>query len=118
MNLTRDQIFAAQDRKTLEVKTPEWGTDASVFVRTLSAAERDELEGANSAAAKAGSFSTDVRARFCAAFISDEAGSPLFTLADVDALTGKSGTALTRILAAGMKLNAMREKDLKELEKN
>ena len=118
MSLTRDQILSVQDRKTVEVKTPEWGEGTSVFIRTLSGAERDELESANSAAAKGAGFTVDARARFCTAFICDKDGTPLFTLEDIDTLTGKSGSALTRIFAAGMKLNAMRERDLKELEKN
>lgn len=118
MSLTRDQILGVQDRMMVEVRTPEWGEGASVFVRTLTGAQRDELEGAIGAAAAAGRVNLDARARLCSAFICDAEGVPLFTLADVDALTGKSGAALTRILRAGMKLNAMREKDLEELEKN
>jgi hypothetical protein len=116
MSLTRDQILAIEDRKTAEVKTPEWGDGASVFVRTLSGAERDELENAIIKARAAGIG--NARARFCAAFACSEEGAPLFTAADVDALTNKSGAALSRILDAGLALNAMREKDVKELEKN
>jgi hypothetical protein len=91
-------------------------------VRTLTGAERDELEAANSAEAKeaekAGRKPRDLRARFCCAFLSDQEGMPLFGLTDIDQLTGKSGAVMTRILVAGMKLNAMREKDIEELEKN
>lgn len=116
MSLSREEILAVSDRKILEVQTPQWA--GSVFVRTLSGAERDELEGAIRAAAIAGNVSRDARARFCAAFICDAEGTPLFTLADIDALTGKSGDALTRITAAGMKLNGMREADVEELQKN
>lgn len=118
MSLTREQIEAIQDRKTVEVKTPEWGKGQSVFVRSLSGGERDELEGAVRSAQMAGAVNKDARARFCAAFTCDAEGVPLFTLADVDWLTGKSAAVLTRIMEAGMKLNAMREKDVEELEKN
>lgn len=116
MSLTREQILAVADSKTVEVQTPEW--NGSVFVRTLSGAQRDELESAIGAASRAGNVMKDSRARFAAAFASDADGTPIFTLADVDALTGKSGIVLDRIVTAGMDLNAMREKDVKELEKN
>jgi len=120
--LTREQILGAQDRKIVQVATPEWGDGAFVFIRALTGAERDELEGANSAEAKEaekeGRKPRDLRARFCAAFLCDSQGTPLFTLADVDSLTGKSGAVMTRVLIAGMKLNAMRERDIEELEKN
>lgn len=118
MSLTRDQILAVQDRKTVEVKTPEWGEGESVFVRTLTGAERDELEGAIATAAAAGNVANNARARFCTAFTCDCAGTPLFTMTDVEALSLKSAAVLNRITSAGMKLNAMREKDVAELEKN
>lgn len=118
MSLTREKILALNDRKTERVETPEWGEGECVYVRSLSGQERDELEAAISAARADGHINRDARARFCAAFTCEEDGTPLFTLADVDTLTGKSGAVLTRILTAGMKLNAMRERDLKELEKN
>lgn len=122
MSLTREQLLAVQDHKTTEVQTPEWGEGASVFVRSLTGAERDELEAENSAEAKDAEKEDrkprDLRARFCAWFICDAEGAPLFTLKDIDALTGKSGAVLSRILAKALELNAMREKDLKDLEKN
>lgn len=107
MSLTREQILSAQDRKTVEVPIPEWGEGASVFVRTLSGGERDELEQAIGAAGKTGGIMKDSRARFAAAFASDADGAPLFTLADVDVLTGKDGSALSKIVEAGLKINPM-----------
>jgi len=112
MSLTRDQILGSEDRKTVEVKTPEWGDGASVFVRTLTGSQREELEAAIA------DQKTDMRARFVAAFASDSDGAPLFTMADVQAISAKSGVVLTRIVSAGLKLNSMREKDVQEFEKN
>lgn len=116
MSLTREQILAIKDRKTVEVQVPPW--DGAVFVRTLSGQERDELESAIRDASKAGDIMRDARARFACAFASDEEGTPIFTLADVDSMTGKSAAALDLIVNAGMALNAMREKDAEELQKN
>lgn len=118
MSLTREQVRDIQDREIVKVKTPEWGKGECVFVRSLSGGERDELEGAVRSAQVSGAINKDARARFCSAFTCDADGVPLFTLADVDWLTGKSAAVLTRIMDAGMKLNAMREKDVEELEKN
>ena len=41
--LSREDILNADDLPVREVETPEWGEGASVFVRTLSAAEREAM---------------------------------------------------------------------------
>lgn len=103
--LTREMILAADDLKTEPVEVPEWG--GSVFVRTMSAGERDRFE-----AAHLKSPERDFRARLAVACVCDEAGKPVFTAEDVPSLSSKSGAALTRIFEAASKLNRMNKEDV------
>ena len=116
--LTRDQILAAQDLKTEEVKVPEWG--GSVRVRSLDGAERDEFEqqmletrGANTRVNMRNS-----RARLVAASVVDEQGKTLFTPADVEKLGGKSAKALNRVFEVAQRLSGLTREDVEELAKN
>lgn len=109
--LTREQILGAADFKVEEVPVPEWG--GSVFVRTLSAGERDRwelylLEGKRE----------DVRATLAARAACDAEGKLLFEPADIKALSAKSAAALSRIFDAAIKLNKVSKDDVEELEKN
>jgi hypothetical protein len=116
MSLTREQILSAADIKTVVVPTPEWGDE--VYVRTLSGADRDALESDIRADKDAGTLGLNARARFCVAFASDSAGVPLFTIADIAAVSLKSAVVLDRIWNAGRKLNALSEADVEDKLKN
>ncbi len=120
MLLSKEQILAAEDLPKKRVNCPEWGEGAWVFVRTLSAAERDRFEAGSVELAEESPAArlANIRARFCALCICDEAGQPLFTPADAEALGKKSARALDRIFAVAQRLNGMRKQDLEELEKN
>jgi len=113
--LTREQILDAHDLKKIEVKVPEWG--GSVFVKTLTATERDRFESAiyhHKTKIKI----ANVRARLAALAVIDEKGVRLFTPDDIVALGKKSATALDRVFQAACKLNKMTPDDVEELEKN
>ena len=114
--LNRDQILGADDRKVEPVECPEWG--GTVYVRSLSGAERDALELTVSAAFKAGGNAVNARARFAAAFLSDDKGGALFTDVDVEALGNKSAVALERVWNAGQRLNGIGEAAVEALAKN
>lgn len=113
--LTRDQILAAADRKIEAVECPEWG--GTVYVRSLSGMERDDLELSVSTAMKAGG-SVNARARFAAAFLCDDSGAAIFTAADIELLGGKSAAVLERVWNAGQKLNALNPSAVEDLAKN
>ena len=110
-NLDRNAILGAADLPVRPVEVPEWG--GQVFVRMLTAGERDAWEASVMA-----SSDKDVRARLAAVCLCDEAGNRLFELEDVILLTRKSGRAMDRIFAAAVKHNAMSREDLAELKKN
>lgn len=107
----RDFILGVQDLPLEKVHVPEWNRD--VWVKTISASQRDAFEGALSK-----DMYKDVRARLAAYCLCDEDGTALFTEADIKALGAKSAAAVTRISEAAMKLNAVTPKDLDDIEGN
>lgn len=115
MILTRDQILGAKDRITERVEVPEWGGD--VLVTTISGAARDRFEAAI-IAADGQTDTTNMRAKLVAACVVDEAGDPLFTIEDIEALGRKSAAALERIVKVSQRLNRIGSAEMEELKGN
>jgi hypothetical protein len=109
--LTRDAILAARDLRTEWVDVPEWG--GGVFVRGLTAGQRDRLEASlidrqgKPAPQRLGEF----RSRMLAACVVDGAGAPVFAERDVAALMNKSMLAVGRVLEVARRLSGMTEAD-------
>lgn len=117
MSLTKEQILNANDLPVEEVEVPQWG--GSVFVRTMTASERDTLEGEQIAARKSGNTEfADIRARIGARCIVDADGKRLFSETEIGLLGQKSSAALDLIFEAAQRLNGMSDEDIEELEKN
>ena len=113
--LTRKQILAADDlpRETIEV--PEWG--GTIIVAAMSGTERDAFE-ASVVTADGRPNLKNMRAKLCAACIVDEKGARLFSPGDIEALGGKSASALDRVVQVAQRLNRLGEKQLEELKGN
>lgn len=91
------------------------GDGRSVYVRTMTAAERDRFESEHRARAdKHHQF----RARFAAAVLCDAAGAPLFTADDIPQLGELPSTLLDAVVEAGMRLNGMGDAAARATEKN
>jgi len=137
MILTRDQILGAPDLPTETVPVPEWGGD--VVVAALTGAERDELEktftsqrepvnraerrawrsdGKRLPPEAAPAAPVGLRALVAAFAIRGGDGARLFTVADVQALAGKSAAALDRVFAVACRLSGITQNDQEELEGN
>lgn len=122
MILSRDAILNSVDVKTELVAVPEWG--GSVYVRGLTAGERDKWEASLYTTEKRGnSFEVvahrdNIRAKFVAASVVDEKGNLLFTPGDIDALTHKSAAPMDRLFSVAQRLSGMSTEDVEELEKN
>jgi hypothetical protein len=120
MLLTRDQILAAPEAASVfeDVPVPEWGGVARV--KALSGAERDRYEAslATQRGKKMQMDMTNARARLVAIAVIDEAGQPLFSPRDAEALGEKSAAALDRVFDAAMRLAGMKATDLEELTGN
>lgn len=113
----RDRILSADDRKKEAVFVPQWGL--SVFVRTLSGAERDDWE-ASIVQQKGKTTSYDlrnIRARLVCKCIVDESGRRVFSDHEAEALGEKSAAALDLLFTVAQRLNALTSADVDELGK-
>jgi hypothetical protein len=114
--LSRDAILAVRDLVTERVEVPEWG--GAVLVQAMTGEERDAFEASLYRLRSTNGIMPNLRARFVAAVVIDEAGARIFTEADIVALGKKSAAALERIFAVGQRLSHLGEADVKALEGN
>ena len=114
MSLTKDQILRADDLPREQVDVPEWG--GSVFVRTMTGAERDAFE--QSIVEDSGRNLANLRARLAVLTVVDADGARLFADSDAMVLGGKSAAALSRVFNVAQRLNALTNSDVEELGKN
>lgn len=107
----KEQILAADDLKREPLDIPEWGL--TVYVRTMSGAERDNFEQFMQGQAK-----QHIRARLAVLTLCDKDGKPQFDDGDIAALSDKSSVALDRIMTTALRVNAMTNGEFEEMEKN
>lgn len=112
----REEILAAADLARIEVDIPEWG--GRYYVGELSGLARGELERQISEHLKANTFREHHRALAVIACLTDETGIRIFTYADTDALSAKSGKVLERIGKYADKLNKLSDEEIEGLAKN
>jgi hypothetical protein len=114
----RTQILQADDLVTKEVHIPEW--NATVRVKSLTGAERDEFEASITSIKgdKANTNLRGMRAKLAIACCVDADGKPLFKSSDLQALAGKSARALSRIFDVAAELNGLSKSDVEELTGN
>ena len=113
-----NQILQTDDLPKELIEIPEW--NASVWVRGLTATERDNWE--KSFLERRGSqlqtnlerFS-NARARLCATCICNEQGERLFKDNQIEALGNKSAQALDRIFKVAQRLSGITKEDVEEL---
>lgn len=116
--LSRDDVFAADDRVTEEVEVPEWG--GWLRVRSLSGAERDALE--QSMVVQRGNERTmnllAFRQKLVSRTVIDDLGKRLFSDADIAELGKKSSAALDKVAGVALRVSKMSQEDVDELTKN
>jgi hypothetical protein len=119
MGSLRDNILSASDLAREQVDTPEWepaGVPA-VFVRALTAAERDQFEQGLVERTPDGGVRTktkNFKAGFVARIVVDEDGNRVFGDEDIDALGEKNANVIDRLWDKGRELSGM----LREAEVN
>lgn len=122
MLLDKSKILAADDKPTVRVDVPEWG--GHVFVRTMSAGERDNYEAEIYDLSKGGkandakSMMANARARLLVRTLVDEEGNRLFEDSDMEALGAKSGLVVDKVFTVARKVNGLSEADVDELVGN
>lgn len=109
--LSRAAILGIKDLSPIKLNVPEWKMD--VFVRPLTGSERDafeaEIVGAGS------KRMANMRGKLAARSLCNETGDRLFTDEDAEVLGAKSAAALDRIVLAVQQLNALGDKEVKQL---
>ena len=113
--LKRETILEVQDIEVELVKVPEWGGE--VYVKGMTGTERDAFESSVVLQRSKGISvnMANVRAKIAAQTICDEAGTRLFTDADVKALGKKSAAALQRVYEVASRLSGISSEDVDEL---
>ena len=106
--MNKEKFFATAPKARVEAVPGVEG----VFVREISAGDRDRLERVMS-----GKNPQDVRAHLLIAYVCDGEGKPLFDGGDVPRLSALPVAYVDGILAQGNALNALTDKDLDDLEK-
>jgi hypothetical protein len=117
--LTKAAILTAADLRTQIVDVPEWG--GAVTVRTMTGVDRDAFENSMLKVDAKGNRSADLtnmRAKLCALTLVDDAGNPLFTIAEVEQLAQKNAAALDRIFKVAQALNGLTADSVEAAEKN
>jgi hypothetical protein len=122
LSLSKATILGADDLTVEEVNCPECG--GTVFVRTLTGVERDEIEAHMFQTKSKDSRinMTNLRARMVGLCLVDENGKRIFKgkefEKDIEALGRKSSLVLDRVFTVAQKLAGMRKEDVEELTKN
>lgn len=106
--------------KKEKVEVPEWGEDAFIFVRELSAAALDYFESfivldGNATPQEKRARYENFRVRYVVLSACDENGNPIFTEEDETWLGNTEARIISKIFVAAKKVNQV---DIETLEKN
>lgn len=115
----RDQFLKPLPRTTEDVAVPEFGEGCVIPVCSMYTNERNEYEAYFTLANGKANMSKlrNVRQSLVVACCRDDAGQPLFTLADIAAIATQHSVVVERLVEAAMRLNHMKS-DVEKLEKN
>ena len=117
--LNRDAILKQDDLVKERVDIPEW--NGFVYVRSMTAAERDEFEIDMLASKDENSDEKNMdnfRSRLCARTIVNAKGKRMFSVDDIPALGNKSALALARLYNVATRINGIGQKVVEDLTKN
>lgn len=116
--LSADDVLGAQDFTVEPVEVPEWG--GQIYVRTLSAAQRDlyEQQFVNMKTGKRIGTIKNIRARLVVLAACNQDGEAMFTEKQIDQVGAKSAAAVDRVFDAAAKLNGLTADDVEELAGN
>jgi hypothetical protein len=116
MAWNRDQIIDVHDRPMKEVKVPAWGEGASVWLRMISAAERDRYYLLSRKPGTAEADPENFRAKLLVFSICDENGRRLFNDDEFDMLGDKCGAAISLLFDEAQRLNKLIADEADEVE--
>ncbi|WP_087686809.1 hypothetical protein [Pandoraea sp. PE-S2R-1] len=111
--LSKDQILAANDRKTVDVPVPEWG--GVIRLAVMTGAERDSFHASREGR---GTGIGDFEAALLAATIVGADGNQVFSIDDIESLRGKNKDVLDHLAGEAATLNGIGQKAQENAEKN
>jgi hypothetical protein len=116
--LTKEEILARRPTLIEPVPMPEWG--GTVYVRELSAAERDAFEAQQIIAKRAveGSELHDFRAKIIVLSACDADGNRMFDDSEIPAVSKLPVKELQRLFDAGLRVGAISESEAEAIEEN
>lgn len=114
MPLTKEQILAANDRRSIEVAVPEWGD--SVRLAVMTGTERESFERMWTETDQ--KLLPQYKVKMLRRCIVDESGATMFTDADLDLLGQKNALVIDRLFTECMKLNGFQKDSVEEAAKN
>lgn len=122
--LTRaEDILGKHPPAREEVPTPEWGEGTGVLVQAMTAAQRIawQASGAVNVRDETGRIvrkdidpDWDSTTTLVICSVVDEAGNPVFTLSQLEALEGESARPIERIADVARRLSGLRPEDQQE----
>jgi hypothetical protein len=128
VDITADEVFAANDHRIIPVNVDEWKKGAKVYIHTISAADKDHLERVmlksdekdpeSGNALRKVAAPDEVRAYFIAMCARNSNGDRIFTAADVPKLKLKNAVVMDRIYEAILEAQIITEQDVREMAKN
>lgn len=113
--LTRADILKCADLPRVRLEIPEWGGD--VFVRSMTALEKDRYDAEVIAARNDADRLSGWRVRTALRCTVDDTGTRLFSDEDIESLGGKSSAPIMRIFDKVQELSKVSE-DSASAEKN
>ncbi len=123
--LTAQDILESDDLVIEKVSADEIKKGSIVFVRSITAAQRGEIEASGARfkqkmdRGKEDPFARDFTVRFAWLCLCDEKGNRLFTdIKDVAKLKEKNAAFISRVAEAGQRLSGFSKTDMDTLEKN
>jgi hypothetical protein len=117
-NITKDQIWDAEDLPTEDIEVPEWG--GTITLRTMTGSERDEFESTIQSKGGGGKGRMDLRglkARLVQLTAVNGDGL-MFARADIPKLQSKSAAVLSRMADVALRLNGFTAQDVEDLAGN
>lgn len=114
----REDILNVDDLPTEKVPVPEW--DVTVYVRSMTALERDMYEASllENKDADMTERLWNMRAKLVVLCCVDEDNNRVFKDSDVKALGQKSSRAVSRVADAAQLLNALGDESIEEIAGN
>ena len=113
-NLTFDDIIACLDTPVVSIHVPEW--NGTVYLKLLTALEREKWESFAQKELKLGTPTGLIRCTLLSMCLCDENGTLI--VKDVRQLANKNANVINRLFTKALSINSLTDDSIDEIEKN